>query len=180
MRTVRSARLAVVAVCTALLLSACGGDSVEDDLAASPPPETSVDDSPDPSPTPTQQETADASPSPSPSPSPEPEPEPEPTQETAEPEPAGPCEDRDQRDFTTSAFNFGYTTTSITDVCSGDTVTLTIDEGSHSFTVVGAEGDTGVFGSGSETTTVSGDPGTHQFRCSLHPNQMSGQIEIIG
>ena len=60
-------------------------------------------------------------------------------------------------------------------------MTLTNDEGSHSFTINGGRADTGVFGSGeSRSTTINSEPGTFTYKCSLHPNQMSGQIEVIG
>ena len=158
-------------------------------------PESTAEESPEPSPEPSpspcpegQQRIVSGGECFTPSPEPSPEPEPEPTEEETqaaepepEPEPANPCDDRAAQGYSLTAVNFEFSTTSLTGVCSGDTVTLTVDEGSHSFTVNGAEGDTGVFGSGeSRTTTVSGTPGTYTYKCTLHPNQMSGQIEIIG
>lgn len=170
-------RTAGIALAASLLLGACtdgAAPEVTDDIAAASPSE----ESPAPSAEPSVAVTTEPSPEPSPAPSAEPEPEPEPE---SEPEPANPCDGRDQRNVTVTAVNFSFSTSSIGDVCSGDTITLVVEEGSHSFTSNGAGADTGVFpaSEGSRTATVSAGSGTYNYVCSLH-SQMNGELTVVG
>lgn len=163
MTRIRTRRTAGLVLAVALLLGACsdGPAEVTDDLGASPSQE-------DRAPSPGASPSATAAPAPAPSPSPS-------------PEPANPCDGGDQRDITVTAVNFSFSTDGIGDVCSGDTITLVIEEGSHSFTSSGAGADTGVFSEseGSRTATVSAGPGTYSYVCSLH-GQMNGELTVIG
>jgi plastocyanin len=93
-------------------------------------------------------------------------------------EASGAC-DREARDFELTAVNFAFEG-SITDACPGDTVTLTIDNGSHSFTASEAGVDTGVFGEGSMTVTLDAEPGTYSYNCTVHPSQMRGEFTLQG
>lgn len=92
----------------------------------------------------------------------------------------GACAERDPVEEQVVATNFDYDRTTITGVCAGDTITLDVQEGSHSFTSDTL--DTGIFGAseGPRSVLVHGGARTFEFFCQLHPQQMRGTVTVVG
>lgn len=97
----------------------------------------------------------------------------------ASPRPVDGC-DRPPRTVGVRATNFAFDVVDVGELCAGDSVALTVEEGSHSLTAAAAGIDTGILPSGTtRTAAVDAGPGTYAFRCTLH-GQMSGELTIIG